>query len=75
MLLPLAVSFYEAANDKLLTSDVIYEAKIIFKEMNDPLINTVEQSYKMMKMVEEVSENVLPILSELNDPEISTLIG
>ena len=75
LLLPLAVSFYEAANDKLLTSDVIYEAKIIFKEMNDPLINTVEQSYKMMKMVEEVSENVLPILSELNDPEISTLIG
>ena len=65
-------SLYE--NDNFLKSNVIYEAKIIFKEMNDPTINTVEQSYKMMKIVEEVNENVLPILSKLKDPEILSLI-
>ena len=42
--------------------------------MNNPTINTVEQSYQMMKIVEEVNENVLPILSKLKDPEILTLI-
>ena len=61
-------------NDDFIKSNISYEAKRIFKGMNNPTINTVEQSFQMMKIVEEVNENVLPILSKLKDPEILTLI-
>ena len=74
LLLPLAVAFFEAENDDFIKSNISFEAKRIFKGMNNPTINTVEQSYQMTKIVEEVNENVLPILSKLKDPEILTLI-
>ncbi len=75
LVLPLAVAFYEADLDGHLKSFVSSEANNIFNDMNDLTTSTVKQSFEMIKIIGKVNDCVLPILSELNDPEILTLIG